>query len=183
MCKTSWGTIWFRFDLIRFRKDFSEPSDHGVILSFFIFASVCSLHHFPLIIYYFSDWENLRRQSEKKLVCAEIWRPCYNYRRICRPPPLRSGYLDIKDGQCAGNKDGRKTSYHCISRLDATGVQKGYFGRPKIQLSSKVTKFAGYIGITLALIFCINDFFFTILSFWDTVNFSNYCVQILKCST
>ena len=30
---------------------------------------------------------------------------------ICRPPPLRSSYLDIKDAQCAEKKDGRETSY------------------------------------------------------------------------
>ena len=34
--------------------------------------------------------------------------------------------------------------FHMItSRLGTVGVQKGRFGYPKIQLSSKVTKFAG----------------------------------------
>ena len=37
---------------------------------------------------------------------------------------LRSGHLDIKDAQCAKYKDGRKISYHIISRLGAAGVQK-----------------------------------------------------------
>ena len=36
-------------------------------------------------------------------------------------------------------------------------VQKGR-GRPKIQFSYKVAKFAEYIGIDLTLIFCINNF-------------------------
>ena len=75
---------------------------------------------------------------------------------ICRPT-LRNYYLDIKDAQCAENKDGRKIS-HIILRLGATGVQKGLFGHPKIQVFSKVAKFAGKIGIDLTLIFCINDF-------------------------
>ena len=55
--------------------------------------------------------------------------------RICRNPPLpllRSGHLDIKDAQCAENKDGRKISYQIISCLGATGVQKGHFGRLQI---------------------------------------------------
>ena len=55
----------------------------------------------------------------------------------------RSGYLDIKDAQCAINKVGRQILYHIISRLGAAGVQKGCFGHPKIQLSSKVAKFTG----------------------------------------
>ena len=57
-------------------------------------------------------------------------------------PPIRSGHLDIKDAQCDKKNDGRKTSCHIISRLGAAAVQKGRFGRPKIQLSSKVTQFA-----------------------------------------
>ena len=67
---------------------------------------------------------------------------------------LRSGHLDIIDWQCAENKDGPKISYHLISRLGAAGVQKGRPGHPESQLSSKVAKFTGYIGIGLALIFC-----------------------------
>ena len=81
------------------------------------------------------------------------------------PLPLRSGHFDIKDAKCAENKDGRKISYHIISRLGTAGVQKGRFGHPKFQLSSYVTKFAGSIRIDVALIFCTNDFFCTILSF------------------
>ena len=49
------------------------------------------------------------------------------------PPPRKSGHLDIKDVQCAENKDGRKTSYYIISRL-GVAFQKGCFGRPKIQV-------------------------------------------------
>ena len=58
------------------------------------------------------------------------------------PPPLllRSGHLDIKYVHCAENKDGRKISYHIISRLGAAGVLT--FGHPKMQLSSKVAKYA-----------------------------------------
>ena len=61
--------------------------------------------------------------------------------RICRPP-LRSGYLDVKYAQCARKNDGCKVVYHIISRLGAADIQKGRFGRPKIQLSSKMAKFA-----------------------------------------
>ena len=45
------------------------------------------------------------------------------------PPPLhlRSDYLDIKNAQCAENKDGRKTPDHIISRLGAGIVQKRRF--------------------------------------------------------
>ena len=74
-------------------------------------------------------------------------------------PPLRSGHLDIKDAQCAEIKEGRKISYHIISRLGAEGVQKWRFGRPKIHFFSKMAKFAGKTGIDLTLIFHINDFF------------------------
>ena len=56
--------------------------------------------------------------------------------------PLRCGHLDIKDAQCPNKNDGRKFSYHIISRLGATGVQKGRFGRLKVQLSLRVAKFA-----------------------------------------
>ena len=42
--------------------------------------------------------------------------------QIADASPLRSGHLDIKDAQCAKNKNGRKISYHIISRLGATGV-------------------------------------------------------------
>ena len=77
----------------------------------------------------------------------------------------RSGHLDKKDAKCAETKDGRKISYHIISRLGAMGVQKGRFGHPKIQFPSKVNKFTGKIGIDLPLIFCINDFFCANLNF------------------
>ena len=63
------------------------------------------------------------------------------------PLPLRSGHLYIKDAQCAETKDELKISYHIISRLGVMGVQKGRFGRLKIQLSSTVAKFAAKFGI------------------------------------
>ena len=77
-----------------------------------------------------------------------IWRP--------PPPPLKGGHLDIKDTQCAENKNGRTISYHIISRLGAACVQKERFGRPEIQHFSKLAKLAWYIGIDLALIYRIN---------------------------
>ena len=48
--------------------------------------------------------------------------------RICRPNllPLRRGHLDIKDAQCAENKDGRKISYH-ISRLSTTDLKEAFW--------------------------------------------------------
>ena len=56
------------------------------------------------------------------------------------PLPLRNGHLDIKDAQCDENKNGRKVSYHIISRLGAVGVQT---------FPSKLAKFAGKVGIEL----------------------------------
>ena len=50
---------------------------------------------------------------------------------------------NIKDAQCAENKDGRKISHHTISRSGATGSQDHPDGATKIQLSSKVAKFPG----------------------------------------
>ena len=44
-------------------------------------------------------------------------------------------------------------------------------GAPKKYLSSRVSKFAGKIGIDLALIFSMNDFSCVILSFWDMIDF------------
>ena len=52
-----------------------------------------------------------------------------------------------------------------ISRLGVTGVQRGLFGCPKIQLSLKVAKFERKIGIHLTLIFCTNDLLCALLSF------------------
>ena len=65
-------------------------------------------------------------------------------------PTLKSDHLDIKDTQCAETKD-----------LDQKVQKDGQ----KIKFSSKVTKFAGKIGIDLTLIFSINDFCCAILSF------------------
>ena len=45
-------------------------------------------------------------------------------------PHLFSGHLDIKDVHCAKKNYGRLVSYHIISRLGATRVQKGRFGNP-----------------------------------------------------
>ena len=81
--------------------------------------------------------------------------PNYGY---ADPTPLKSGHLDIRDAQCANKNDRRKISYHIISRLGAMGRLKERFRHPNIQLSSQVAKSAGYIGIDLTLIFCINDF-------------------------
>ena len=52
-----------------------------------------------------------------------------------------------------------------ISHFGVAAVQKGCFGRPKIQLSSKVAKFAGWVGIDPTLISSINDFFVRLLVF------------------
>ena len=45
------------------------------------------------------------------------------------PPPLKSGYLGIKDAQCATKNDDRKISYHFILRLGAAHLlcQDGHF--------------------------------------------------------
>ena len=93
----------------------------------------------------------------KQLPCFFGWFPTKNMQT---PSSLKSGYLDIKDAQCAENKVGRKISYNIISCLGALGVQKRPFGHPKIQFSSKVFKFAGKIGIDLTLIFLHKRFFF-----------------------
>ena len=81
------------------------------------------------------------------------------------PPPFRSGHLDIRGAQSANKNDGLKISHHIILRLGTTGVKKQRFGRSKLQHSSEVAKFAGYIGIDLTFIFCINDFFVQFLVF------------------
>ena len=57
------------------------------------------------------------------------------YQRNMQNPPFRSSHLNIKDAQCAENKDGRKISYHIISRLGAVGVQYGRFVVLKIELN------------------------------------------------
>ena len=51
------------------------------------------------------------------------------------------GHLDIKDAQCAKKNYCRKISHQIIFCLGAEAVQNGRFGRPKIELSSKVAKF------------------------------------------
>ena len=61
--------------------------------------------------------------------------------RICRPPPLRSGHLDIRDAQCAETKDRLKILHHFIrvwalwaSKRGVLSTQKfkfKTFGRPK----------------------------------------------------
>ena len=62
---------------------------------------------------------------------------CFPIKYIYTDPPLISGHLDIKDAQCAKNKDGRKFTY-IISRLDAAGVLKGCFKRQNIDFFFKV---------------------------------------------
>ena len=62
---------------------------------------------------------------------------CFPTTDLQTPPTLlRGDLLGIKDTQCANKNDGREISYHIKSRLGATGA-------PKMQLSSKVGKFAG----------------------------------------
>ena len=51
--------------------------------------------------------------------------------RICRPSPLRSGHLDIKDAQCDATKVARKISYYIISRLGAVGSKRSVLGIKK----------------------------------------------------
>ena len=58
------------------------------------------------------------------------------------PPPsphLRSGHVDIKDAQCAENKDGRKISNHImfISRLAVRALKRGFFGTQKFNFLQK----------------------------------------------
>ena len=52
------------------------------------------------------------------------------------------------------------------------GNSKRAFWAPKKSLSSNVAKLAGYSGFDLALIFCMNDFYCAILSFWDMIDFA-----------
>ena len=47
--------------------------------------------------------------------------------RIYRPSPLRSSHLNIRDAQCAENKDGRKIAYHIIFCLGAREMAKTFF--------------------------------------------------------
>ena len=61
--------------------------------------------------------------------------------RICKrlqtcPRPLISAHLDIKDTNVLKIK--LRVKFHNILRLGAANVQKGHFGRQKIQFPSKV---------------------------------------------
>ena len=51
------------------------------------------------------------------------------------------------------------------------GRSKGVFWAPKIEISSKMTKLAGYNEIDLVIIFTMDDFFCAILNFGDMINF------------
>ena len=64
-------------------------------------------------------------------------------------------------------KNMKGVKFHITSYrgLGAAAIQNGRSGRPKIQLSSKVAKFAGKIGIDLPFIFCMPDYPCAILSF------------------
>ena len=62
-------------------------------------------------------------------------------------------------------------SYHIILHLGAKDAQTRPISVPKIHLSSKEAKFVEQIWIDLALIFCMNDFFCAIASFWDMIDF------------
>ena len=79
--------------------------------------------------------------------------------------------MNIKDARYTKQMMGVKlynTSYHVWALRP---FKRGRFGRSKIQLSSKVAKFAGWIGIDLTLNFCPYDFFCAILNFSDMINF------------
>ena len=93
--------------------------------------------------------------------------PNYEYEDPSPPSEVASDHLHIKDARCTQKMIGVKfhiTSHH--------SVQKGRFWHSKIQLSSKVAKFAGKIEIDLALSCCIHDFFLcVILSFRDMIDF------------
>ena len=70
-----------------------------------------------------------------------------------------------------------KKSKHIIPRFCVMVVQKVQKHAQKIKFSSKVAKFAGTIGIDLTIIFCMNDFFCVILSFWDMIDFKNFVMH------
>ena len=64
--------------------------------------------------------------------------------------PLRSGHLDIKDAQYATYKDGRKISYHNISRLGAAGKRskRGVVGARKFHFLKKWPNLQGRLELT-----------------------------------
>ena len=64
--------------------------------------------------------------------------PYHNYGYADLPPLLRSCHLDIKKARWANNKDGRKISYHIISRL----------GAQKLNFFLKWSHFQGRLELT-----------------------------------
>ena len=104
--------------------------------------------------------------------------------KIPPPPPLRSGYLDLKDAQYAETKDVQKKIISYIAFLS--------YGRPKrskkCAIFSKVTIFAGKIQIDLKMIFYTNIFFlrdsyfFNMQSIVVMIVFTIYkCLQFTQC--
>ena len=68
-------------------------------------------------------WKVLIRVTEKSLIQCTVLHWSFepddpslvvSQLRICRPPLLRSGHLDINDAQCAENKYGRKIQLNLI---------------------------------------------------------------------
>ena len=90
--------------------------------------------------------------------------PCPIKGASAPPPPLRSGQLDIKDAQCAENKDGRKFHITTYRIWVPRAFKRGILGAQNLNFF-KVAKFAEKIGIDLTLISCRNYFFCAILSF------------------
>ena len=78
-------------------------------------------------------------------------------RRICRPqPPQKWPSQHKRCAMCLKKIMG--TKFHITSyRVYAPQAPEYAQNASKIQLSLNVTKFAGYIGINLALIFCEYD--------------------------
>ena len=88
---------------------------------------------------------SLLQCSEQATISQKIQAPALT-KDMQTPLPLRSGHLDIKDAQCAENKDVCKISYHIISRWVAAGVQKGAFWAPKNSFVFKNGQISGQIG-------------------------------------
>ena len=95
-----------------------------------------------------------------------LTRHCHTTKDIqTTPPPFSEVAILTQKMRNVLKNYGRKIACQIMSRLGTTWVQKGHFGRPKIQLSSKV-----------ALIFCMDDICCAILGL---LRYARFCIFFL----
>ena len=85
------------------------------------------------------------------------------------PSPLRSGHLDIKDAQCAENKDGRKISYRVWVQQ---GLKRGVLGAQKLNFLQKWLILLGRLELIWRSFLSVRSIFWrkkTVHSFSDSL--------------